>query len=859
MKDKIVMLQKVNNEGINLLYNDPKRFWEGITNVGDAAFFGKKSLQYVNVPSKVKEIGKHAFSKSGIEDIKLNRGLSIIKESAFDSCDKLESVKLPSTVVRLEKKVFNNCKNLEKVILSKKISEISDESFYECKNLKSIIIPNKVLEVGNGAFSSSGLENIKLGKDLLSIGSYAFSHCSKLKKIKLSPNVEKIERGAFYGAGIKEIVLNNKLNSIGDSAFSHCENIEIVELPNSVLHLGKETFKESSIKKVFIGNRVSAIPIGCFYNCKNLESIELPDSVGLIKAYSFSGSGLKSIKINRSVSKIDNYAFENCKNLEKVYLPCTLSIIGAYCFSNDINLKDVHLEKGIKKIEKNAFLNCKSIEQIELPKSINVIEEDAFKGCNFKYIYKLNNENWILSKDILNRNDIKKVYDISEIGEVYSLVLPLDNYNEMYNKLKMLRKNNISVTNECFENHNFNAYILYTDNFDFMKRLSKKLKLLDDNKKYALSFYKFMNNLGAFYIDKIARQKACNFIENLFDKNLITFDDIDSFTKKMNFDNYKEEWAEFIMKDDNLLELIKIENEDKEELIANTYNRFLELKEYCRSNKGNQRYLKVTLERTIKCFGENPFEGVDETNRDIAVELAKFTNKQETFNEAASIRAEFLILKNDKKVKDNILKEDLKETFDEIGNLKSNITNDTKEVIKNLNDVSDKKFTYEFLSKYDPKNFVLGKYCSCCSHLEGIGRGIVYASVLNPNCQNLVIKNSKGRIIAKSILYINREQGYGVFNNFEVDENIIDEEIKNVIYKKFKKGISDFVTKYNEINEIKITQINVGMDFNDLKTQIRKDDTSSEILQAIDFSDYTYPYSSHPGDWQDEQYVIWKK
>ena len=58
-----------------------------------------------------------------------------------------------------------------------------------------------------------------------------------------------------------------------------------------------------------------------------------------------------------------------------------------------------------------------------------------------------------------------------------------------------------------------------------------------------------------------------------------------------------------------------------------------------------------------------------------------------------------------------------------------------------LNEVANDKFTYEFLSKYDPRNFTLGKYCSCCAHLEGVGYGIMRASILHPDCQNLVIKN----------------------------------------------------------------------------------------------------------------------
>ena len=35
-------------------------------------------------------------------------------------------------------------------------------------------------------------------------------------------------------------------------------------------------------------------------------------------------------------------------------------------------------------------------------------------------------------------------------------------------------------------------------------------------------------------------------------------------------------------------------------------------------------------------------------------------------------------------------------------------------------------------------------------------------------CQNLVIRNEEGTIIAKATIYVNKEQNYAVYNNIEV-------------------------------------------------------------------------------------------
>ncbi len=761
------ILQRVNENDIEILNSNYNDFWEGITSIGNECFLGVGNLKYIYVPSTIKKVGKQAFT---------------------------------------------NCSKLEKVILSKNLLCICEDTFYGCTNLKTIVIPNNVSVIEKNAFGCCRkMTSIKLGKNLKVIGSYAFFNCFKLAKIVLPNNVEKIEEGAFYSSGLKKIYLNKNLKEIEEKAFAYCKSLETIVIPDSVKFLGKGTFEESSIRTISIGQNITYIPEECFHNCKNLERITIPQGVRTLKSHCFANSGLKEIKI-----------------------------------------KD-----GLMVIEKEAFLNCIDIEQIEIPKSVIEIGEDAFKGCKFNYIYKLSNGNCILSKYELVGKDIVESYNIRDIGEVYCKLLPYNN-SEALERIKLLRKNGIVVTNECYENIGFMKKIFYNDNYDFMKKLSKKLDLAYTNKKYALSFYTLLYNLGAFSDDMKERQKSCNFIENLIDKYLIRLDDIQFITQDMDIVSYNPEWAEFIMNNSNFLDLIKIEKSGQYGLIAKTCNDFNKLKEFCRSNKGKQRYLKPTVTRAFQCFSNIQFDYVNETNEDIALELAKFTIRQSTFDEASDIREVYLEKRKSNRIDDHILKEELKENiFDEIDSLRAEILNDSKESTEILSDIASERFTYEFLSKYDPINFVIGKYCTCCAHLEGAGKGVVYASVLNPDCQNLVIRDNMGLIVAKAMLYINREQGYGVFNNFEVNDNI-DEESKELIYAKIKKGVSDFANKYNELNKDKpITQINVGMGYNDLNAQVRKYEKRGKILQAIDFSADLCTY--YDGDWQDEQYVIWKK
>ena len=133
------------------------------------------------------------------------------------------------------------------------------------------------------------------------------------------------------------------------------------------------------------------------------------------------------------------------------------------------------------------------------------------------------------------------------------------------------------------------------------------------------------------------------------------------------------------------------------------------------------------------------------------------------------------------------------------------------------------------------------------------------ASILNPDCQNIVIKDKNGEIVSKSTLYVNREQGYGILNNIEIN-SLVKNEDKELIYNKYVLAIREFIEKYNKINPNKqIVQINVGMHSNDLEEQIKKYNSRGEILTGIDFSLYGKRSLYYGGDWKNSQYVIWKK
>lgn len=105
---------------------------DGVTEIGNCAFYDCKSLASVSIPASVTEIGPEAFL----------------------GCESLKSVSIPRSVTKIGSVAFYGCKSLESVTLPKSLAEIGPEAFDGCESLKSVSIPRSVTKIGESAFNN---------------------------------------------------------------------------------------------------------------------------------------------------------------------------------------------------------------------------------------------------------------------------------------------------------------------------------------------------------------------------------------------------------------------------------------------------------------------------------------------------------------------------------------------------------------------------------------------------------------------------------------------------------------------------------------------------------------------------------
>ena len=193
---------------------------EGTVKISGAVFGGNKTLTRISLPESIIDIGSYCDCRS-LETINIPSKVTFIPNHAFRGCTSLTDIALPDSIVKIGLSSFSGCKKLTSISLPDAIVKLPEMAFCECRQLKTVKLPKNLTEIGDMAFSGCiRLQSLVLPDGVVKIGQFAFQDCKKLT----------------------EVILPDGLNEIKDSTFCNCVGLKAVYLPPTVKKIHKNSF-----------------------------------------------------------------------------------------------------------------------------------------------------------------------------------------------------------------------------------------------------------------------------------------------------------------------------------------------------------------------------------------------------------------------------------------------------------------------------------------------------------------------------------------------------------------------------------------------------------------------------------------
>ena len=105
----------------------------GVTSIGQYAFYTCYSLASITMPDGVTSIGQYAFSVcKSLASITMPDGVTSIEQSAFATCYALASITMPNSVTSIEQSAFAYCYSLASITMPDGVTSIGRSSFVRC-------------------------------------------------------------------------------------------------------------------------------------------------------------------------------------------------------------------------------------------------------------------------------------------------------------------------------------------------------------------------------------------------------------------------------------------------------------------------------------------------------------------------------------------------------------------------------------------------------------------------------------------------------------------------------------------------------------------------------------------------------
>ncbi len=364
---------------------------DGVTSIGDSAFFWCRELTKVTLPDTVTVIADQAFENcNNITTITMSKNVESIGSWAFYGCNSLMSIELPNTLKRIEDLAFHDCESLTVLNIPASVEYINeDRTFAGSDKLTAINV-----DAGNAYYSS--VDGVLYNKDQTTLIVYPAGKTGR--SFEIPETVTRINGYAFYWNEIIEnITVPSSVETIGSDAFAGCKKLTSISFSEGLVSIGSTAFHQcNTLPSITFPASLGKLGNDLFESCYELKEILVADGSPYFKSidgvlFDASGKTLVAYPVGKiqgvynipeGVETIGDYSFLYAKNLVNVTFPNSLLRIGISAFNGCNKLTAIELPTNLVSIDDRAFNSCDGLTSIVIPESVTSIGGGAFSWCD---------------------------------------------------------------------------------------------------------------------------------------------------------------------------------------------------------------------------------------------------------------------------------------------------------------------------------------------------------------------------------------------------------------------------------------------------------------------------------------------
>lgn len=356
---------------------------EGITRIGECAFYRHIKLTDVEIPASVTVIGNYAFGDcGGLTDVAFPEGLTNINDYAFYNCDGLTTLDVPDLVYEIGQFAFCGCDNLVTVDVGSGIGHLAPGCFIDCPSLQTIWVNAYESQVMHDGCSFSNAEVIFLPEEP---GEFTWSYDEATCTLTISGSGESvlpIENPPWqeYVPQMRTLVIGDGIAELGAFAFDPGMLLEKIYLSKDVKRLSTYAFDacmageayfrgdqpeimEAGVTQPFAGKPDTAVCYTAFKdwdenawtNCifRAVPGIILEagrfgirhlrwvaDDSGTLSVFGYSDLSATMTLADETIMPWSAYA----ESIRRVAIPAQVTEIGAGVFDSCTGLKTVYID-----------------------------------------------------------------------------------------------------------------------------------------------------------------------------------------------------------------------------------------------------------------------------------------------------------------------------------------------------------------------------------------------------------------------------------------------------------------------------------------------------------------------------------